>query len=268
MLKLLKSGQTSVILRLKLRSTVTGNGLTGLTSGSAGLVVGTIADNEATTTRYRASSSEVETIATLGTYAAPTAGMCRFKEIDSASHPGLYEFQIDDARWAVTDAKSVVVSVSGATNLADTDEEIQLNFNDLDPSEIRSAIGLSADIDQQFNSILADTTEIKAKTINIPDDPADASDIEGLVTAIVASIDMIPNADANADALLDRSDAIEDGLTVRGSLRLAAAALAGKISGADVLAPAIRSAVSDAKDRITATTDVAGNRLSVTTDVT
>ncbi len=138
-----KNGQTSVIVRVKLRdsSSSSGAGLTGLTSASAGLIVSTIADNEATTTRYRASSSEIETITTLGTFAAPTSGKCRFKEVDATNHPGLYEIQIADARWAVSSARSIILSVLGATNLVQVDLIVQLTS--LDPYDAVRA-GLTA----------------------------------------------------------------------------------------------------------------------------
>jgi hypothetical protein len=127
-----KNGQTSVIVRVKLRdsSSTTGAGLTGLTSASSGLIVSTIAENEAATTRYRASSSEIETISTLGTFAAPTSGKCRFKEVDATNHPGLYEIQIADARWAVSSARSIILSVLGATNLVQVDMIVQLTSVD------------------------------------------------------------------------------------------------------------------------------------------
>lgn len=115
-----KNGQGSVVLRVLIRdsSVSTGAGLTGLTSASSGLKIATIADNEATTTVYTVAASNVETIATLGTYAAPTASKCRFKEVDSTNHPGVYEIQIADARFAVSNAKSLLVSITGATNAA------------------------------------------------------------------------------------------------------------------------------------------------------
>jgi len=78
----------------------------------------------------------------------------------------------------------------------------------------------------------------------------------------------IPTANQNADAMLDRSAGIETGLTPRQALRLTAAALAGKASGLDALAPVYRNAVADSKNRISAVTDAYGNRSAVTTDVT
>lgn len=120
--------QTSVILRVKIlnSSVTTGAGLTGLTSASSGLIISTIADVEATATAYTAAGSTIETITTIGTYEAPTATKCRFKEVDSTNHPGVYEIHLADARLAVSNAKSLLVSVSGASNAAETDVVIPL----------------------------------------------------------------------------------------------------------------------------------------------
>lgn len=128
----IKNGQTSVILRIKLldSSSTVGAGLTGLTSASTGLIIGTIADNEATSTAYTVAGSTIESITTLGTYAAPTATKCRFKEVDSANHKGVYELQFADARFAVVNAKSLLVSLSGATNLAQADFIVPLVADD------------------------------------------------------------------------------------------------------------------------------------------
>lgn len=71
-----------------------------------------------------------------------------------------------------------------------------------------------------------------------------------------------------ADALLDRADAVETGLTVRQTLRLSAASDAGALEGADSGEIIIKNAVVGDKDRITASTDEDGNRLAVTLDLT
>lgn len=76
------------------------------------------------------------------------------------------------------------------------------------------------------------------------------------------SIGAVPSADDNFYALLDNPNAV-DGLTVRQTLRIIAAALAGKVSGAAGNAPVFR-AIDDSKDRISATTDASGNRPTVT----
>lgn len=89
-----------------------------------------------------------------------------------------------------------------------------------------------------------------------------------LLAAIVAFAGLVPSADQNADAYLDRADAIEVGLTPRQAHRLEAAAAAGKLSGAATALVRIRNAVQDSKDRVIATVDASGNRSAITTDVT
>ena len=71
--------------------------------------------------------------------------------------------------------------------------------------------------------------------------------------------------DSIAAALLDLSNGVETSLTLRGAMRLIAAASAGKLSGAGTTTITIRN-VGDTKSRITATVDADGNRSSVTVD--
>jgi hypothetical protein len=71
-----------------------------------------------------------------------------------------------------------------------------------------------------------------------------------------------------ADALLDRTDAVEVGLTPRQSWRLVTADAAGKLSGAATVTNTFRNAVADSKNRIVATVDSSGNRTAITYDVT
>lgn len=132
MLQEFKNGQTSVVLRFKLldSSLTTGGGLTGLTSASTGLIISTIADNEATPTVYTVAATNVETITTLGTYQAPSTNKCRFKEVDATNHKGLYELHLANARFAVSNAKSLIISLSGATNLVESDFIVPLVQDD------------------------------------------------------------------------------------------------------------------------------------------
>jgi hypothetical protein len=100
-------GSTSVRLRFLL-------GQTGLSSSSAGLIISTICDNEATPTVYAQSAGNIETISVLGTYSAPTAGKIRFAEVNATNHPTLYEFQIANGRFLVVNSNRMTISVSGA----------------------------------------------------------------------------------------------------------------------------------------------------------
>lgn len=166
-----------------------------------------------------------------------------------------------------------------------------------------TAAALKADAVTEIQAGLAleaTAQAVKAKTDNLPADPADASDvaasfasiastlatiasyIDTEVAAIKAKTDLIPGSpaavgsamtltsgerDAVAAALLDLAAGIETGLTPRQAIRLALAALAGKLSGAGTETEVFRNAVADSKARITATVDAAGNRTAITTDV-
>jgi hypothetical protein len=123
-------GQTSIILRVKLRQDTTGSkpgdGATGLSNASSGLIIATITDVEAATTAYTASGSTIQSIGTLGSYSAPPANNCRFAQVDAANHPGIYELQLANARYAVSSAKSLLVSITGVSGVADCDVVIPL----------------------------------------------------------------------------------------------------------------------------------------------
>lgn len=131
-----KRGQGSIVLRGKIlnSSVATGAGLTGLTFESAGLIIAAIADNEATTTAYTQAAGDIEDITTLGVFEVPTAGKCRFREVNPSAHKGIYEVQLADARFAVANAKSMVASISGAANVAEMDGTVTLT--DFDPYAI------------------------------------------------------------------------------------------------------------------------------------
>ena len=127
-----KHSSTSNIHRVMIRSSTTGQGVTGLTISSTGLIISTIADVEATATSYTAAGSTIETITTLGTFAAPTATKCRFKEVDATNHPGVYEIQLADARYAVASAKVLRINVVGVSGMLQSNQVIQLTSFDPD----------------------------------------------------------------------------------------------------------------------------------------
>lgn len=75
-------------------------------------------------------------------------------------------------------------------------------------------------------------------------------------------------ATAIADALLDRADGIETGLTLRNAMRAIAAGQAAKRSGAGTTTEVYRNAVADSKNRMTVTTDSNGNVTAIAYDFT
>lgn len=221
MLQTFKNGQGGIVLRVKLldSSVTTGAGLTGLTSASSGLKISTIADNEATATAYTVAGSTIETITTLGTFAAPTATKCRFKEVDSTNHPGVYELHIADARFAVASAKSLLISISGATNLVQADAVVQLQSDDpyvakpsnfaslsingsgrVDVASVAGTAQTAGDIQATLNTVAGyldtEVAAIKAKTDNLPASPAAVGSAMTLTSG---------ERDSVADAMLDRN---------------------------------------------------------------
>lgn len=70
-----------------------------------------------------------------------------------------------------------------------------------------------------------------------------------------------------AGAILDLTSGVETGMTMRQTLRVVLAALAGKLSGAATDNIIIRD-TNDSKDRISAAVDSSGNRTAITLDVT
>jgi len=233
-----KNGQGSIILRVKLldSSVTTGAGLTGLTSSSSGLIISTIADNEATATAYTQAGSTIEAVTTLGTFAAPTATKCRFKEVDATNHKGLYEIQIADARYAVASAKSLIVSVLGATNLAQCDIHIPLQVQDPYITNVPANVTQFGGANGTFAS------GIPASSLTAAANTAIATELMGTVTENNGS------------------------LTFKGLMRIVSAIIAGRvsISGSTVTF----KTADNAKTRATVTTDSSNQRTAITLDAT
>lgn len=95
---------------------------------------------------------------------------------------------------------------------------------------------------------------IKAKTDLIPAQPAAVGSAMTLTSGERLAV---------ALALLTYTDGVETGYTPQQALRIISAAVAGLVTGADVNEPVFRSIANNA-DRIAATTDGFGNRLTVT----
>jgi hypothetical protein len=122
-----KNGTTNEIILVKLidAASATGAGKTGLTPSSDSLRIAAKADVESTSVSCTGANIETAT-SSIGAYQAPSAGSkCRFREIDAANHPGIYEIHLPNARFAVSGARSLLVSVS-ATGITQADVEYQL----------------------------------------------------------------------------------------------------------------------------------------------
>lgn len=107
---------------------------------------------------------------------------------------------------------------------------------------------------ENLTTIDANVDAVKAKTDNLPSDPADQSAVEAAITAAAATL---PSAEDIMTSI------VEGAITLRDSLKLANAFMAGKVSGGNTASIAFRD-LADALDRIVMTVDVDGNRTGVT----
>jgi hypothetical protein len=153
--------------------------------------------------------------------------------------------------------------VTASAVAADAVAEIQAGLSTLDGAGVRAAVGLAAaNLDTQLaaidDAVDTEVAAIKAKTDLLPASPAATGDAMTLTAG---------ERNAVADALLDRADGVETGVTVRQSLRLANAANGGKTNGGGTSTFNVRD-LADTKNRVVATVDADGNRSVVTRDLT
>lgn len=213
-------GQGSIILRVKIpnSSKSDNSGITGLTNSTTGLSISTIADNEASATVYTSAASHVQTISTLGTYSAPTSGDCRFGEVDSTNHPGVYEIQLANARFDVTSSKSLLITLLAisASNAAQVDVLIPLvaddpyvakpsNFNDLaidgsghlilQPTGLDQITAWSGAVTAREGIFYA-AAGIFGKISGLPTSPATVKGLDGTTTIAVVTFDSSNNRTA------------------------------------------------------------------------
>lgn len=145
----------------------------------------------------------------------------------------------------LVDTAEIGAAGAGLTDLPDQTMNITGNITgNLSGSVGSLATQAKADVNAEVDTALGDY-----------DGPTNAE--------MVAAFADLPTAAENATAVL--AEAYEGSETFQDFLRLARAALVGKVSGMDANAPVFRDA-ADSKDRITATTDADGNRSAVTVD--
>lgn len=280
-----KNGVTSVVLRVLIpdAGSLAGNGKTGLAFNTSGLVISTIADNESAATAYTAAASTIETISTLGTFAAPSSGKCRFREVDNTNHPGLYEIQIADSRWAVAAARSAIVTVSGASGAAQVNAELQLSAVDLnDPvrAGLSALPGASAgaagglplgdasgrvDLGKWLGTapLSLASQYVQVDTVRMAGSGTSASNL-ATAFATGTTVTVGQNNDKTGYSLTAAGlDLVMiDALSLPKAITIIAATTAGKLSGSQT-ATEIFKGLDGATTRVTATVDSSGNRTSV-----
>lgn len=148
-----RSDTNNPIRRVFIRDTTVTDavvGLTGLDHESTGLRVDVIRELDAVPTSYTVAATNLETITTLGTYAAPTAGKARFKEVDATAMPGWYELHFAQALFGAGDASRFVgITLRGAADMEQVNAEVQINgggdWSEDERKQIRSAVGIDGD---------------------------------------------------------------------------------------------------------------------------
>jgi hypothetical protein len=169
--------------------------------------------------------------------------------------------QIDDLAYPTVSGRSLDVTATGAAGIDWANVENPSTALDLSATNIDSLS--PAGILAIWDALTLALTTVGSIGKLLVDN------VNATISSRLASASYTapPTANQNADALLDRTDAIEVGATPRQSMRLMLASLAGKLSGAATNTVTIRNAVADSKARITATVDADGNRTAVATDV-
>jgi hypothetical protein len=258
-----RHGQSGVILRVKILDAMStsGGGLVGLTHSTTGLAISTIADNESSPVSYTSAGGTIETVTTLGVYQAPTSGRCRFREVSSTLHRGIYELHLSDARFAVSGARSLLISISGGANVVECDALIPLTA--VDPYAVNGGF-------DPWSVALPGAYTGNAAGARVAFLDASVSSRStfagGAVASVTAPVTVGSNNDKTGYVLsaagLD-GISVETGVNVRQALAPILAATAGVVVGAGSGTIQIKGGNS-ATTRITATTDSAGNRSAVT----
>lgn len=170
-----------------------------------------------------------------------------------------------------TDAERVLTAIT------DKIASVNPSLDDLTLAGIASAVRTElgtelARIDAAISSRLAtssytapanaDVAAIKAKTDNLPSDPADQSILAGLIAGL-------PAAPSEADIITALKASVFDGLlTFEDSIKLYNAILFGKLDGGGSGTLKYRDP-ADTKDRVTAVVDLSnGDRDDITLDIT
>ena len=174
----LKAGSTSRAIPLRIKNSSTGLGLSGLVYNTADLAAA-----------YRREGQNSWTVITLATMTLGTWTSGGF--VASGSRDGDYELGLPNAALA-SGAKWVEIKVYGAASMLDCDVLIELDAIDYQtaiPSQVDTALidyagGNGVARQDTVLTISGLAGDIKAKTDNLPSDPADQSDIMNALTVI------------------------------------------------------------------------------------
>jgi hypothetical protein len=191
-----KRGSTSVMVRVYIPGSLsnTGAGCTGLTSASANLAIAFSREKQEGFTQI--SGANIVTIAHIGTWVDPGTGKLGFKAVDATNFPGLYEihFPNDAAAFAVgngTDQNVIINILELTTSLLGIGPNavlIPLVPWDYQDGASMGLTNLDAAVSTRAPEALGNVAAIKAKTDNLPTDPADESLLEAAISEIPSKV--------------------------------------------------------------------------------
>lgn len=189
---------------------------------------------------------------------------------------GLASANLDTQIDALPTSSELTAALAGLNDLSAAEVNAEV---DAALSDVGLTTTVTGRIDTTISSRLAggsytapdnaSITAIKARTDNLPTDPADASDIASSFGSVTSSLTTIAGyIDTEIGAIKAKTDLIpgtQDGYTFAELQILMASVLLGKATGLETTT-AVYRALDDSKARITATVDTNGNRSAVTRD--
>lgn len=187
--------------------------------------------------------------------AAVQSGLAKTSQLPAApDNAGIaaIKSQTDKLNFTGTDIKATLDGETVALAAA------QPNYS---PAKTGDAMSLTAGAQLAIAAVMPPAPDnssiaaIKTQTDKIPDQPATSVSQAEILAAITAS----------AETLMSTPNLVEAGWALRDALRIMLSVLAGKVQGAGTGTIHFRDQ-ADAKDRIVAVTDAAGNRTSLTFD--
>lgn len=155
------------------------------------------------------------------------------------------------------DTKAITVSEPFTQAPANNDQFVVIGIHTHPVGQIQQGLAKTTDLPANFAALVINETGSIGRVLLV-DTTTTNMDMRGTDGANTTTP---PTANQNADALLDRANAI-DGQTVRAALRIVAAVVAGKVSGAGTETEVFKG-LDGTTTRATVTADEDGNRTEV-----
>lgn len=134
------------------------------TSSTGGRKTGLVFNTSLLTAYYVRNGGSAVAI-TLATLAAANSAWSSggFKEVDATNMPGIYRVDVPDAAFA-SGAESVIVTLKGATGMAQVSAEVQLNDNTAGDIFARLGAPAGASVSADVAAVKTDTAAVKVQT--------------------------------------------------------------------------------------------------------